>query len=130
MIKSAVQLRDQKREIIIMLPYPGFANTEHGEHLSPQFLISSASHTLLQSPLLSRPHGMPQYGATIFGHYVTQQSVIIIIMIIIIIIIIIITIIIIIIIIIILFIDSFQSRDDTAMLVHKTIAIYGSCFAL
>ena len=27
-------------------------------------------------------------------------------------------------------IDDFQSRDKTAMLVHKTIANYGSCFAL
>ena len=27
-------------------------------------------------------------------------------------------------------IDGFQSRDKTAMLVHKTIANHGSCFAL
>ena len=27
-------------------------------------------------------------------------------------------------------IDGFQSRDETAMLVHKTIANYGSCIAL
>ena len=27
-------------------------------------------------------------------------------------------------------IGGFQSRDDRAMLVHKTIGNYGSCFAL
>ena len=28
------------------------------------------------------------------------------------------------------YIDGFQSRDETATLVHKTIANYGSCVAL
>ena len=27
-------------------------------------------------------------------------------------------------------IDGFQSRDETAMLVHKTTANYASCFAI
>ena len=27
-------------------------------------------------------------------------------------------------------IDGFQSRDETAMFVYKTIANYGTCFAL
>ena len=27
-------------------------------------------------------------------------------------------------------VDGFQSRDETAILVHKTVANYGPCFAL
>ena len=56
-------------------PYPGFANTEREKHLIFQFSISPASHTLIQSTLLSGPQGMPQYdGAIIFEDYVKHQT--------------------------------------------------------
>ena len=51
---------------------------KHEEHFKSCVLITVFEQHLQNNPsaLLTSSHGLPKYGATIFGHYVTQRSVI------------------------------------------------------